>query len=348
VCGTLRYIQFLPRLVLLPTTYTSSECNLLIGTSLEPAVSSKLRALTQEFDLLQAAVPWATLQDWIHVDSLFRSRSLELPSHGTSLVPILDFANHAEDANAFFAVNDAGEVTLDLRPGIPLPKDGDEVTIDYSGGDPMPAAELIFSYGFLPVTLSSARSLTLPLPASGDDPLGRAKEAVWPAPRNVKIFETGDDSVDWEAGFIYLSVVNEEDGLFFHVLHTMEGEQKLQVLFRDEELNLRNNPRRLEELLQASEMWEVFELRAVAMLKERVEAQLGRLLTDKHDEAVKRATEEKEPAGQKKHEHYRPQPLSVITELRELEETLLLNAVDMFEKQVTSLKLHYHLHTDTH
>ncbi|KAF8251057.1 SET domain-containing protein [Wilcoxina mikolae CBS 423.85] len=329
--GWSEYIQFLPRLVLLPTTYTLPERKLLTGTSLEPAVSSKLRALTQEFDSLQAAVPWATLQDWIQVDSLFRSRSLELPSHGTSLVPILDFANHAEDANAFFAVNDEGEATLGLRPGIPPLKDGDEVTIDYSGEDPKSAAELVFSYGFLPATLSSARSLTLPLSASDDDPLGRAKEAVWTTQRCVKIFETGNDSVDWEAGFVYLSVVNEEDGLFFHILQTMEGERKLQVLFKDEELDLGGNPRRLEELLRAGDMWEIFELRAVATLKELVEAQLLAVKDELEQEAAERATGVE---GEEKDEDYRPQPLSVITALRELEETLMLKAVDMFEKQV--------------
>ncbi|KAF8545520.1 hypothetical protein BDD12DRAFT_721716 [Trichophaea hybrida] len=341
--GWSQYIRFLPHLVLLPTTYTLPERKLLTGTSLEPAVSSKFRALTQEFDSFRAAVPWATLQDWIHVDSLFRSRSLELPSHGTSLVPILDFANHAEDANAFFAVNDEGEATLDLRPGIPPLKDGDEVTIDYSGDDPKSAAELVFSYGFLPATLSSARSLTLPLYASDDDPLGRAKETVWTTQRCVKIFETGDDSVDWEAGFVYLSVVNEEDGLFFHVLQTMEGERKLQVLFKDEELDLRGNPRRLEELLRAGDMWGVFQLRAVATLKELVEKQLGRLLAV-NDELEQEAAERAMGVGKKEEEEeeedYRPQPLSVITALRELEETLMLKAVDMFEKQQATLLSH--------
>jgi hypothetical protein len=314
---------------------------LLAGTSLESAVSAKLKALSAEFDAFKAAteeLPWAraawwdagnlTLEDWVHADCLFRSRSLDIPGHGAAMVPVLDFANHSDTANAYFAVSEQdGSVELRLRPGAKLGKKN-EITIDYSGAEKS-AAEFVFSYGFLPDSLASARSFVLPLPCADDDPLCRAKYAVWPKGRSAKIFEDGEQ-VRWNSDWAYLSVTNEEDGLTFQVLQTNEGERFLRVVWGDdnEELDLTANPKQLKEKLRKGNMWEVFELRAVATVKGAVEETLMALLKGRD------AMEEQEAAEGKPLE-LRPQPGIVGKRLRALEETLLLRAVETLQTQVS-------------
>jgi hypothetical protein len=239
------------------------------------------------------------------------------------MVPILDFANHSDEANAYFLVDDDGFVELQLQPGVQL-EEGQEVTIDYAGAKKS-AAEFAFSYGFLPHTLKSAGSLVLPLPCTDDDPLACAKHAAWPKGRVVKIFEDGEE-IRWNSDWAYLVVTNEEDGLTFQVLQTNEGERRLQVLFADEELDLHANSKHLEERLRKEDIWEVFELRAVATVKGVVEETLQRLL--KGRDAME------EEAAEGKAVELRPQPGGVGAKLRELEETLLLKAAETLGMQV--------------
>ena len=373
-CGVLterplgRYVRFLPAEVLLPTAYTPAERRLLTGTSLEAALAAKMRTLTAEFETMAAAaaMPWLELEDWIRADALYRSRSLALPSHGHALVPVLDFANHAQPANACFGVTADGEAILSLRPGSALDlRGGQEVTIDYSGAEePKGAAEMVFSYGFLPESLATAREMVLPLvsPPSDDDdydPLARAKQAVFGnAPRTVRIFETypapstvggegkeGDGglggSLEWESSYAFLSVVNEEDGLSFRVLQqtvSTGGERTLQAVFRDQPFP----PHSMREVLLKAEaeaeagtegagMWEVFLLRVVVLLRNTVERHLRRLLAVKGELELEGGEDGQVGAGGGE---CRPQPLAVIMRLRELEETMLLRAVDMLAKQV--------------
>lgn len=340
-----RYTQYLPRAIPLPTTWTPTELALLTGTSLSAAIGAKSRSLVAELDAFRnatAELAWArkawwggdvlTLDNWIHADALYRSRSLELPGHGAAMVPILDFANHAdaEKANAYFEI-DGEDVVLHLRPGKEW-MDGEEVCIDYSDSAKS-AAEFVFAYGFIPAGMRSAGGMLLPLQCSEDDPLGCAKDMVW-APafsRGVKISETSGagDKVEWESEWVYLVVANEEDGLEFQVLQMNDGERQLQVLLDGEELDLATRPGRVKELLERKEMWKIFELRAVATVKAAVDDALSRLLGGRH------ALEEEEGI------ECRPQMWSVGTRLRELEETLLLKAAETLAEEVSSTPTRY-------
>jgi hypothetical protein len=343
----------LPAAIPLPTTWTPTELALLTGTSLSAAIGAKSRSLAAEFNAFRAATAelvWArkawwdgdvlTLDNWIHADAVYRSRSLELPGHGAAMVPILDFANHAdaEKANAYFAI-DGEKVVLHLRPRKEW-TDGEEVCIDYSDSAKS-AAEFVFAYGFIPAGMRSAGGMLLPLQCSEDDPLGCAKDMVW-APsssRSVKISETSGagDKVEWESEWVYLVVANEEDGLEFQVLQMNDGGRQLQVLLDGEELDLVTRPGMVKELLERKEMWKIFELRAVATVKAAVDDALSRLLGGRH------VLEEEEGGIE-----CRPQMWSVGTRLRELEETLLLKAAETLAEQVSSTHPRYpHSHRST-
>ena len=329
------YIQFLPSEIPVPTTWIAPEQALLAGTSLESAVAAKLRALNSEFETWSAGateLKWwdidqLTLEDWVHADSLFRSRSLDLPGAGAAMIPVLDFANHAGGAaaTARFAIDAGGVVELEL---VGAWEEGQEATIDYAGGDKS-AAEMAFSYGFIPAEQATAGSLTLDLNPSDDDPLGRAKTVVWRGARTVRVYEGEDGSVLWDSPFAYLCVINEEDSLEFHILQDNTGARTLQVLFSGEEIDITNHPERLLDLMRDSELWAIFRLRAVVLLRQRVEAQLHRLVSA-------RGAEEEEciEEGRETSEGYRPQPFLVATRLRTLEETLLLRAIEALQAQV--------------
>ena len=254
------------------------------------------------------------------------------------MVPILDFANHAdaEKANAYFAI-DGEDVVLHLRPGKEW-MEGEEVCIDYSDSAKS-AAEFVFAYGFIPAGMGGAGGMLLPLQCSEDDPLACAKEMVWTStsPRGVKISETPGvgDMVSWESGWVYLAITNEEDGLEFQVLQMNDGGRKLQVLLDGEELDLVARPGRIKELLEKKEMWEVFQLRAVTTIKVAVEEALARLLGGRH------ALEEGEGV------ECRPQMWSVGTRLGELEETLLLKAAETLAEEVYPTAIATRTHRST-
>lgn len=139
------YIKFMPSSIPLPTFYTDEEVELLRGTSLQTALAAKISALEDELALLQQStgnVSWCrkywwdeergyiTLNDWKYVDAVFRSRTVNLPGHGTSMVPCIDMANHVSEdtVKAFYEKDEEGNAVLQLRPKRGL-STGEEVTI---------------------------------------------------------------------------------------------------------------------------------------------------------------------------------------------------------------------------
>lgn len=209
------YVRFLPADVPLPTLWTDTERLLLQGTSLESAVGAKLIALEAEFDQLREqssdipfwqAAFWERasgpeLRHWFLVDAWYRSRCLDLPRYGPSMVPCIDMVNHSDKPNAYYEEapivpvtgDDVGVVLL-LRPQQNVAA-LEEITISYSGskqddalgaGDSSssglkPASEMLFSYGFID-RHSTRHSLVLPFRPFPDDPLAKAKLHVFGAP----------------------------------------------------------------------------------------------------------------------------------------------------------------------
>ncbi|KLJ13394.1 hypothetical protein EMPG_11645 [Blastomyces silverae] len=292
------YIKFLPASYSLPTLYTVEERELLHGTSLELALDSKLASLEKEFEQLREAtidIPWCNRDwwnedtgrlasdDWKLVDAMYRSRALEFPGKGHSMVPCVDMANHASgiQTGALYETDANGNAVLQLGWGQSL-EVGDEVTITY--GDEKGAAEMIFSYGFIESNLTSAHQLFLDLDIPADDPLGPAKKAICDAAPGFRLFITPDsDATDWESSFVWWCCVNEEDGLEFRVIQSNQGERELNVSWKGTSLSSSGS---LLDHLKMDPMWEVFQLRAVVTIQDRMESQLLQLRAS--DEYVQR------------------------------------------------------------
>lgn len=135
----------MPRSIPLPTTYTDEELELLRGTSLASAVDAKLASLGREFTHLREStdrISWChkhwwdgesgrlTLEDWKFIDAVYRSRMVDLPGIGHSMVPCVDMANHAPEnaAKARYDKDADGNAVLELRGGREL-SPNEEVTI---------------------------------------------------------------------------------------------------------------------------------------------------------------------------------------------------------------------------
>ncbi|KAF1927711.1 SET domain-containing protein [Didymella exigua CBS 183.55] len=325
------YIKYLPD-ELLPTFWSEEEQELLTGTTLQPAVRAKLNSLLREFELVRTAtekIEWCArywwdedtglvnFDDWMCVDAMYRSRALEFPGVGDCMCPCVDMANHASgDATAaLYETDEDGDGLLLLRPGKDIGKDG-EITITY--GDDKGACENIFSYGFLEDSMASAKVMLLNIDIPDDDPLRPAKMFVSTAAPGFRLFEK-DGAIDWESDFIWLVIVNEEDGLDFKVRQTVEGKREIQSLWRDEELR---DTSKLREHLHGDPLWDVYHLRATVLLQGRVDVQIALL---------------KAVGNPSREATIRQFPWSLASRLRNLEMDMLERATDALESQKSRL-----------
>ncbi|ETS82245.1 hypothetical protein PFICI_07247 [Pestalotiopsis fici W106-1] len=334
------YFDVLPSRIPVPTMWSDEQLIYLRGTSLEDAVPAKLQALGREFDLVRTEtekIPFwrefvhdkeiITAGDWIYLDALYRSRTLELPRSGESMVPILDMVNHSADANAYFDETEDGEVRLHIRrghsiraslPEYSLTGGGDEITIDYGQGKS--AAEMLFSYGFIePGT--SAKSLMLQLEAMDDDPLAKAKLLLYHnhegAPR-LKIEDSDDGVPTWSAPFVYLMCLNEDDGIEFRVLQTVDGDRQLKLFWQDEDVTAKVAD--FESLIQGHELEPIFRLRATMVILSLLGAQMENLTAP-----IDYAMEQSDPGSFS--------PTASILQLRGAELDLLSRTLAVLEEQ---------------
>ncbi|EXJ54368.1 hypothetical protein A1O7_09707 [Cladophialophora yegresii CBS 114405] len=331
------YVKMLPHDILLPTFYTPEERDLLTGTSLSDALDQKMISLEQEFDSLKTFtedIPWCqkiwwddrtgclTIEDWKLADAMYRSRALELPrGAGVGMVPVVDMANHASDDryNSRFEVDEETESVLLVARDHRTVKQGDEITIMYGCGG---ACEMVFSYGFLEEHASSAREMFLGLSIPTDDPLRVAKIRFAQEAPGVRIYVDDSDQVHWESTFVWWACVNQEDGLDFRVERTLDGEMELKALWKDKELHAGA----LQSILEDDPFRDVFVLRAVVMIQERVEEQ-----------GTKLATSEDDFQNALVGDQVRTPVYQTIGRLRALEIELLARAYEMLETKKADL-----------
>ncbi|POR32621.1 SET domain protein [Tolypocladium paradoxum] len=334
------YARFLPRPIPVPTMWADAERLLLNGTSLQAALDAKVSALADEFDELREAtealpfwnaILWeqstASFDDWVLADAWYRSRCLELPQIGDAMVPGLDMVNHSSSPTAYYDVNGNDDVVLLMRPGCTAPR-GQEVTISY--GEAKSAAEMLFTYGFIDRD-SAARELTLHLDPFPDDPLAKAKLHVFNGLPTVKLSQDGQ-TVKWDSPFTYLMCLNEEDGLEFRLLQDTTGQRQLRLLWQGDDVTER--AAEFEALIQGHDLCEVFKLRAVAVLHERVETQLASIKGGPPEDQLQPLVE----AGLLKEEC-----VDVARALKEVEGPVLEAATQALESEKSILLAHDHV-----
>ncbi len=210
------------------------------------------------------------MEHWFLLDAWYRSRCLELPRSGESMVPCLDMVNHSSVPNAYFEENAKDEVVLLLRPKCEVSA-GDEITINY--GDQKSPDGMLFSYGFIEVE-STKESLALPLEPFPDDPLAKAKLHVFGTSPTVKL-ERVDESIRWNSPFAYLMCVNEEDGLGFRVLQETNGDRQLRAFWQDTDVTA--SATAFESLTETHELSKIIQLRVVSVVQNLVESHLQRM-----------------------------------------------------------------------
>ncbi|KAL4779466.1 hypothetical protein BJX76DRAFT_340685 [Aspergillus varians] len=337
------YVKFLPSFVPLPTFWTMEELELLRGTSLRLAYEAKIISLEKEFDHLRQTtedMTWCrdlwwdeetvTIEDWKYLDAVFRSRMVDLPGYGCAMVPCIDMANHASESkvNALYEKDEDGNAILQLRSGKELRLD-EEVTISY--GQDKAASEMVFSYGFLDSERSDAKQIFLDLDIPDDDPLKMAKMAFCKELPGLRIFSnpavSEESGAYWESPIVWWACVNEEDGLGFAVLQNNDGSKELTMTWKNQEVK---TPDHLKDLLAADPSWDIFQLRAVVLVLERIETQFFMLRTTERMISDIRQSEDMLAI-------FRPDVFNTVTKLRELEEELLELAIKDLEKQRDSL-----------
>lgn len=288
-------------------------------------VNPDLRAALQQLGLEESDVDMPDpeedsllqFEDWLILDAMYRSRAMEWPGVGDTMVPCIDLANHTVPANAEYEVRTGNSGDLLVKEGFII-KAGEEVLISY--GDHKSAMEVLFSYGFWP-TYDCSRSVLLQLPISPDDPFAPPKVAIVQKSRSVpgvRIYD--DETVKWDSEALWLMILNEEDGLDFKVAAGENGERELYMTWKDAIVNLSD----LKGVLQKDERWELFELRAVVTVLTQVHTHVNELqkyLPD--DEDTKNGSEG------------RVNDIQILAEhLRESEGCLLLEASDLLTARV--------------
>jgi hypothetical protein len=285
-----------------------------------------MTALIAEFDAIQSTssnIPcwnellWEhrtiSLRDWIQLDALYRSRCLELPRSGESMVPCIDMINHSANPTAYYDENTNDEVILLARPGVNL-DERQEVTISY--GESKSAAEMLFSYGFIDPA-STIESLVLPLDPFDDDPLAKAKRVGFGEAPRVHLGRDESGFIIWKSPFVHLMCVNEEDGLNFRILQDTEGGQQLRIFWQDDDVT--DRAKDFESILEGHPLHALFRLRAVIVVQECLQTQL---------EQAKSYENVSEPGD------VRPECVAAAQMLRTMEVRLLDSGIEALKKEV--------------
>ena len=234
------------------------------------------------------------------------------------MVPCVDLANHAsgDETVALYDTDTSGNAVLLLQEGQSMAS-GREITITY--GDEKGACEMLFSYGFLEETTTSALELFLALDIPNDDPLKMAKQHVSKSPPGFRLFDQGG-TIGWEGVFVWLLCVNEEDGLEFRLLQSLDGDRELKVFWKGQEIS---DVSGLQSLLQAESNWDIFQLRATVTIRDRLAEQLSAL--DASSSILSEIPAIGEEGSQINH---------YARKLRDLEGALMLQAHGMLEDKV--------------
>ena len=190
---------------------------------------------------------------------------------------------------------------------------------------------MLFSYGFLDEHMNTAETLFLSLNIPEDDISRTAKMKIANCAPGFKLIDIDTDtpsgSVDWTGDFIYLLCVTYEDGLRFELAQKNDdAEPELHATFNGDELP--EGAASLRRLIAQSDKWDVYRLRAIVILQQRVFDQMQVLYSSQD---VMEAVQHGEGT------EVRDLVYEQAMKLRRLEFELLEKAYEDFEKQKVEL-----------
>lgn len=223
-------------------------------------------------------------------------------------------------------------------------KTGEEITITY--GDEKGACEMLFSYGFLDEDMQSAETVFLSLAIPEDDVLKTGKMMIAQCAPGFKIVDasgargergfqdstsdrdtqmvTASANFDWTGDFIWLLCVGHEDGLEIRRARTNDGQhEEVEATFNGHTVTCASDIRKL---LAQTPLWDVYRLRAIVILQQRIFDQM-QVLHSTQDEM------ESVPHGAES--NIREQQYKLAMQLRKLEFELLGEAYEGFETRVS-------------
>lgn len=194
---------------------------------------------------------------------------------------------------------------------------------------------MLFSYGFLAEDQSDAKQVFLDIALPDDDPLGVAKSMFCRTTPGLRIFT--EDSLDhgtpvtasnvtWDSSLVWWASVNEEDGLYIGLAQRTDGTKELEATWKGEKVH---SPDQLRGLLAADAAWDIFQLRAVVLVLQRVEAQLS--LLQQTEQLLENLREDEDLFKTL----FRSEVLGLITHLQKLEGALLQGAIETLTAQVS-------------
>jgi hypothetical protein len=182
--------------------------------------------------------------------------------------------------------------------------------------------------------MESAETLFLSLAVPDEDPSKGAKMKFAQCAPGFKLIDTCDrhadetsDSgtasgdIDWTGDFIWLLCVGQDDGFNFQLARTVDGPEEVEATFDGEVLS---DARDLRRKLSQSSLWDVYRLRAVVVLQQRVYDQLQVLYSTQED------VERQHDASTVGEAQYH-----LAMKLRRFEFELLEKAHEDFERQVS-------------
>lgn len=138
--------------------------------------------------------------------------------------------------------------------------------------------------------------------------------------------KSASGAIDWKGDFVWLLCVAEEDGLSFELAHTVDGQEEMRATFQGQELAQPAGD--LRRILAQSELWDVYRLRAIVILQQRVFEQLQTLYTTQDQIELTPHGDASEVSEQR---------FELALKLRRLEFELLEKAYEDFEAQVSLL-----------
>ena len=254
---------------------------------------------------------------------------MELPNTGTSMVPVIDLANHSSRSNVQYDVYANGDVCLKLKAGAVI-EEGEELFLSY--GDEKSASEMLFSYGFVEKTTlfefligHIPQSVKMPAMVPNQD----AKLMCWCKGFGIPMMTIGGKkgNLELECPFVYFLLLEEKDGMEMNVIEGDAETHDFRALWQG--MDITDKLDKLEIILKRNPLKEIFDIRAMFIYHALINHQME-LMQEAEDFEAQFDLDDLPAETQRIHK--------AASELRAIESTLIDSAMDIVQDWVSSEK----------